>query len=59
MMGRTDGQLQMMVVELSELIPDNHYSRRLMPVCPFLLSMICWLFTIRRQEDLLSILSAC
>ena len=29
MMGRTDGQLQMIVVELSELIPDNHLLKKI------------------------------
>lgn len=28
-MGRTDGQLQMIVVELSELIPDNHLLKKI------------------------------
>lgn len=35
MMGRQSGQLSMMVMDLSELIPNNHLLRRISQVISF------------------------
>lgn len=40
MMGRQSGQLSMMVMDLSELIPNNHLLRRISQVISF--DFICY-----------------